>query len=185
MFLGFASYYRNFVPQFSAVAEPLNDCLRKDVPIVPTEPRLRAFECIKTLLTTAPALALFRNEGDVVIDVDASGFGASAICQQWQDGYLRILEYASRCFSRAERNYCANRREMCALIFALKRFRPYLLGRKFPCGVDNLAVSYCQKQKNPTPQIARYLDLISCQNLSLTLNIDVVLPIQTQMHSAD
>ena len=143
------------------MAEPLNECLRKDVPIVPTEQRLRAFESIKILLTTAPAAGLFRNEGDVVIDVDASGFGASAICQQWQDGYLRVSEYASWCFLKAERNYCATRREMCALIFALKHFRPYLLGRKFLCRVDNLAVSYCQKQKNPTLQIARYLDFMS------------------------
>lgn len=160
-FLGFANYYRNYVPGFSTVAEPLNECLRKNVQIVQTEERLRVFEHIKTLLTTAPALGLFRKEGDVVIDVDASGFGASAICQQWQDGHLRVLEYASRCFSKAERNYCATRREMCALIFALKHFRPYLLGRKFLCRVDNLALSYCQKQKNPTPQIARYLDFMS------------------------
>ena len=36
-FLGFANYYRNFVPGFSTVAQPLSECLRKDVQIVPTE----------------------------------------------------------------------------------------------------------------------------------------------------
>jgi len=69
VFLGFANYYRNFVPGFSTVAEPLNECLRNDVPIMQTEERLRAFESIKTLLTTASALGIFRNEGDVVLSL--------------------------------------------------------------------------------------------------------------------
>ena len=63
VFLRFANYYRNFDPGFSTVAEPLNECLRNDVPIMQSEERLRAFESIKTLLTTA--VGIFRNEGDI------------------------------------------------------------------------------------------------------------------------
>ena len=94
-FISFCSYYRNFCPNFARVAEPFNAMLRKNVPVVPTAERLRAFEELKSALTSAPALGIFRNEGDIVVDIDASSTSAGAVCQQWQDGHLIVLEYAS------------------------------------------------------------------------------------------
>ena len=157
--LGFTSYYSTHIKNYSQIAEPLNEMLRKNVPVTPNKDRLRAFETLKNILTSPPALALFRDEGEIVIDVDASNFALGAVCSQWQDGRLRVIKYASRCLSQAERNLCASRREMAGLIFALKHFRRYLLGRHFVCRVDNMALSYCQKQTDPTAQICRYLDL--------------------------
>jgi len=168
--LSFCSYYRIFCPNFARVAEPFNAMLRKNVPVVPTAERLRAFEELKSDLTSAPALGIFRNEGEMVVDIDASSTSAAgAVCQQWLDGHLIVLEYASRCFSSAERNYCASRREFCGLIFALKRFRVYLLGRKFVCRVDNLVVSHVQSQKNPMAQLARCLDFLSDYDITFEL----------------
>jgi len=50
---------------------------------------------------------------------------------------------------------------MAALIFALKQFRPYLLGRRFQIRVDNQALSFYQTLKDATGQTARYLDFLS------------------------
>ena len=92
---------------------------------------------------------------------DASLYGAGAVLQQWQDGKLRVVEYASRVFSRSEQNYCATRRELLGVIFAMKTFRSYLLGRQFDLRVDNRAVSFLMKVTNPAGQAARYLDFLS------------------------
>jgi len=83
-----------------------------------------AFEVLKGKLISAPILAMPRDDLDClyVLDTGASGVGASAILQQWQDGRLHVIEYASRTFNAAERAYCATRREMSALIFGLKLF---------------------------------------------------------------
>ena len=72
-----------------------------------------------------------------------------------------MLEYASRNFNRAERAYCTTRREMAALIFGLKQFRPYILGRHFQIRVDNMALTFYRQMKDPTGQAARYLDFLS------------------------
>lgn len=157
--------------------------LRKNVPVVPTAERLRAFEELKSALTSAPALGIFRNEGDIVVDIDASSTSAGAVCQQWQNGHLIVLEYASRCFSSAKRNYCASRREFCGLIFALKHFRVYLLGRKFVCRVDNLAVSHIQSQK--TQRHSWPVIWIFSLIMTLPLSYAVVLRIKMLMHSLD
>ena len=65
-----------------------------------------------------------------------------------QGGELNVIEYASRVFSAAERNYCASRRELSSVIFGLKQFRQYLLGRHFLVRVDNMAVSYFRQSRS-------------------------------------
>jgi len=50
---------------------------------------------------------------------------------------------------------------MTALLFALRRFKHYLLNRKFTCRVDHMAIVYYKRVAEPTGQHARYLDFIS------------------------
>ena len=47
------------------------------------------------------------------------------------------------------------------LIFGLKTFRSYLLGRHFQIRVDNQALTFYQRTKEPTGQRARYLDFLA------------------------
>jgi len=95
-----------------------------------------------------------------LLDTDASNFGASAVLQQWQDGELRVIEYASRTFNTAERAYCTTRKEMAALIFGLKQYRCYLLGRHFQVRVDHAAVTFYKNMKDAQGQAARLIAYI-------------------------
>ena len=162
-FLGLCSYYRSFCKGFASIAEPLTECLRKNVALTQTRERLAAFNELKKMLTSAPVLAMPRDDPDCtyVIDCDASGTGAGCVLSQWQDGKLRVIEYASRTFNAAERIYCATRRELAALIFGLKQFRSYLLGRRFQVRVDNMAIRYYKNMKDVSGQCARHLDFMS------------------------
>jgi transposase InsO family protein len=162
--IGLFSYYRSFCKDFSRIAEPLIECMRKDVPLIRTPERVHAFETLKRMICEAPCLALPRDvdsESEFVVDCDASLFGCSAILQQWQDGQLKVIEYASRTFNSAERSYCVTRREMAALIFGLKQFKRYLLGYHFTVRVDHQALTYYKRTVEPIGQQARYLDFIA------------------------
>ena len=75
---------------------------------------------------TGPVLAMSRDEGEYVLDVDASNWAAGAVLQQEQDGLLRVIGYASRTFDKCEIRYCITRKELAALIFGLKHYRQYL-----------------------------------------------------------
>ena len=125
------SYYRAYCAGFSEVAAPLTEMLRKGQKVEATERRLKAFSDLKKFLTSPPLLAMPRDEGDWVVECDASSKSLGAVCSQMQDGRLRVVEYASRTLSRAEESYCVTRKEMLAIIFALKQFRVYLVGRSF------------------------------------------------------
>jgi hypothetical protein len=160
-FIGLCSYYRAFCSGFSTIAEPLTEMLRKGVPVKCTDRRFEAFNQLKQMLTSAPVLALPTDEDEYVLDCDASLVGAGAILQQYQNGVLRVIEYASRTFNSAERSYCVTRREMAALIFGLRHFRQYLLGRHFVVRVDHMALTFYRKSREPTGQQARHLDFIA------------------------
>src|SRR5258708_30221449 len=159
-FLRLCTYYRRYVKDFSSHASPLHELTRKDEPFDWNARRQQAFEHMKHCLTTAPVLAMSQDEGQYVLDVDASNWAAGAVLQQQQNGVLRVIAYSSRMFNDCELKYCITRKELAAMIFGLKQFRQYLLGRKFLVRSDHAALQYLRSAKELIGQQARWLDLI-------------------------
>jgi len=75
-----------------------------------------------------------------VLDTDASNFSIGAVLFQIQDGTERVIAYASKALSRSERNYCVTRREMLGVVYYMRAFRQFLLGRKFLIRTDHAAL---------------------------------------------
>jgi len=99
--------------------------------------------------------------GAYTLDVDASNWAAGAVLQQEQGGILRVIGYASKAFSGAESRYCITRKELAAMIFGIKNYRQYLLGRKFVIRTDHAALAYLMTAKDLIGQQARWVDLLS------------------------
>lgn len=96
-FLGFASYFRRFIPQFASRATPLTLLLRKNNPWRWTINEERAFNDIKESLLRAPILAHFNMEFPSFLHTDASGTGLGAVLlQEHPDKSQRVIAYASR-----------------------------------------------------------------------------------------
>ena len=74
---------------------------------------------------------------------DASASGLGAVLEQGS----RVIAYASRTLTAAERNYSVIQRECLAIIFALKQFRHYLLGRCFTLLTDHAPLQWLAGQK--------------------------------------
>ncbi|MCG8625946.1 MAG: Ty3/Gypsy family RNase HI domain-containing protein, partial [Proteobacteria bacterium] len=102
-----------------------------------------AFQELKRALTEAPVLGYPTMDDQFVVDTDASLTGVGAVLSQLQDGQEKVIYYSSS-LSKAEKNYCATRRELLAVIKALRRFHPYLYGRPFklrrPCSSTLVAL---------------------------------------------
>jgi len=108
-------------------------------------------QSLKEALISSPALALPGDEGIYVFDTDASNFSVGAVLSQKQDGEERVIAYASKALSRYERNYCVTRREMLAVVYYMRAFRQFLLGRKFLIRTNHAALQWMQK----TPELIR------------------------------
>ena len=83
-FLGLSSFYRRFIGDFAAIAQPLHRLTRKGVHFKWDEECQRAFDLLKKLLTTAPVLAYPRLNEPFVLETDASISGLGAILSQRQ-----------------------------------------------------------------------------------------------------
>ena len=114
-FLGLASYYRRFVHNFAQLSAPLNRLLDKSRQWLWTEQCGRAFEALKTKLTSAPLLVYPNFKEEFIVDCDASDDGLGAVLSQNFQGTEHVVCYASRTLTKAERKYCATRKEMLAL----------------------------------------------------------------------
>eukprot|EP00731_Ephydatia_muelleri_P015791 Em0009g215a len=136
-FLGLASYYRRFVRNFAAIVAPLVKLTEKGHVWHWSSDCDAAFLQLKERLVTSPILGYPVFNQPFMVDTDASGEGLGAVLSQYVSGVERVIAFASRSLSKAERKYCATRREMLALVWAIKHFRPYLYGRRFTVRTDS------------------------------------------------
>ena len=108
-FCGLASYYRTFVPHFAHVAKPLHDVTKKNATFEWSSDCETLFRELQKRLITPPVLVAPRDEGEYVLDTDASDFTLGTVLYQKQDGQLKVIGYASRSLTAPERRYCITR----------------------------------------------------------------------------
>ena len=79
----------------------------------------------------------------------------AVLTQQHDDGEHPIV-YISRVLSDAEKNYSATERECLVLVWAIKKFRPYLEGYNFIAITDHSSLKWLNNSKEPTGRLARW-----------------------------
>ena len=117
-FLGLCNYYRRFVYQqiFSEIASPLTKLTEKKADFHWDQECQVAFDGLKEALCEAPVLAYPRSSGLFNVDTDASNTGVGGVLSQLQDDEEKVIWYASKKLSRAQRQYCVTRRELLAAV---------------------------------------------------------------------
>jgi len=81
-FHGLASFYRRFVPNFSSLASPLNELVKKDTPFCWTEKQDQAFKRLKAQLTNASILGLPNFAKTFELECDASRVSIGVVLLQ-------------------------------------------------------------------------------------------------------
>ena len=162
-FLGLASYYRRFIQDFAEIAAPLHrlTCKSPERKFHWTPECEHAFKDLKQKLVTAPVLAFPCFDGEFIVDSDASDYGLGAVLSQKQDGHERVIAYASRVMEDREKRYSVTKKEMLAMVYAIKHFRHYLYGRPFTIRTDHNALRWLQSFKEPEGQVARWLETLA------------------------
>eukprot|EP00731_Ephydatia_muelleri_P011498 Em0006g392a len=160
-FLGLAGYYRRFVKNFAVIAAPLFHLTENHQAWNWTLQCNAAFFKLKESLVTSPVLAYPVFSIGFVVDTDASGEGLGAVLSQNIEGHDHVISYASRTLNKAERKYCATRREMLALVWAIQHFRAYLYGKRFTVRTDHSSLKWLQSFHEPEGQVARWLETLS------------------------
>ncbi|CCO35435.1 Retrotransposable element Tf2 155 kDa protein type 1 [Rhizoctonia solani AG-1 IB] len=158
-FLGFVNYLRRFIPDFSAIAQPLHNLTQKDKPWKWGEPEDHSFQELKRRVTNRPVLAHSDPSKPYFLETDASGVAMGAILsQRLEDGRLHPIAYMSKSFNDAERNYDTHDKELLAIIRALEEWRIFLESTPQPITVftDHRNLEYWRKSRSFNQRHARW-----------------------------
>ncbi|RDX84032.1 Retrovirus-related Pol polyprotein, partial [Mucuna pruriens] len=156
-FLGHAGFYRQFIRNFSKIALPLSKLLQKDVDFVFDEARVEAFEELKAILTSTPILQAPNWELPFELMCDASNSALGTVLGQrvGTGKPAHVITYESRTMDPAQMNYTNIEKELLTIVFALDKFRAYLLGSKVIVFSDHVTLKYLLKKLDVKPRLIR------------------------------
>jgi len=115
-FHGLASFYRRFVKDFSTIAAPLNELVKKHVGFKWGQKQEHAFVVLKDMLTHAPILVLPNFVKSFELECDAFNVGIGVVLMQ--DGHP--IAYFSEKLSGVALNYPTYDKELYVLVRALQ-----------------------------------------------------------------
>ncbi|KAJ8380842.1 hypothetical protein SKAU_G00016200 [Synaphobranchus kaupii] len=139
----------------------------KDKAFTWTGPCQEAFNSLQRALIEAPTLAPPDLSLPFVLDTDASNVDMGAVQAQVGPGGERVVAYYSRTFDKAERRYCITRRELLAVVLAIRHFKYYLCGLHFTVRTDHSALQWLMSFKEPEGQVARWIEELQSYHFSV------------------
>ncbi|CAN6554891.1 unnamed protein product [Malus baccata var. baccata] len=159
-FLGHAGFYRRFIKDFSKIAQPLCRLLQKEVAFEFDDACSTTFKQLKEALTSTPIITPPDWSLPFELMCDASDNAIGAVLGQRKNKQPHVIYYASRTLNDAQLNYSTTEKELLAVVFALDKFRSYLLGTKVIIFTDHAALKYLLTKKEAKPRLIRWMLLL-------------------------
>ena len=146
-FLGLACYYRRYVKNFAAIAGRLHALTRKDAVFLWSANCQDAFDRLKTLLMTSSITAFPDFSQAFRLYTNTSTAGLGTILAQVRDSKERTICCTSRSLNQAEKAYPATKLECLAIVWAVAKFRPYLMAMPFEVFTDHYALQWLKTMR--------------------------------------
>jgi hypothetical protein len=162
-FMGLAGYYRRFIGGFSKIAHPITSLQRKGMKFQWMSDCERSFQHLKQLLTSAPILRIANPNEDFIVCTNAGNEGLGGVLSQ--NGFM--IFYESRNLKDPERNYATHDLELAAIVHSLRKWRHYLMGKRFELRIDHNGLQYLFDQPNLNARQSRWLEFLSEYNFDI------------------
>ncbi|QRW25030.1 Retrotransposable element Tf2 protein [Rhizoctonia solani] len=169
-FLGFANFLRRFIANFSHMARPLHNLVKKDTPWKWDTKEQEAFQGLKDAITNAPVLCHADPAKPYFLETDASGAALGSILSQRQeDGCLHPLGFLSESFKGAKQNYDTHNKELLAIICSFEYWRIFLEGTLYPITVftNHCNLEYWKESRTFNRRHARWHLLLAGYNFQI------------------
>ena len=137
-FLGMSSYYRQLVPHFADIAEPLFQLTRKGIEWNWSNEAESAFNTLKDSLCSNKVMAHPDPSKPYILYTDACDHAIGGIlCQEDENGIERPIQYLSAQLTSTQRRWATVEKECWAVVYCLDKLRCYLLGSQFVVFTDH------------------------------------------------
>ena len=155
-FHGLASFYKRFMPNFSNIAAPLNELVKKGVNFKWRFDQTKAFETLKEKLINAPLLVLPNFSKTFEIECDASNVGIGVVLLQ--EGYP--IAYFIEKLKGSHLNYSTYDKDLYALVRTLQTWQHYLLYKEFVVYSDHESLKFLKRQGKLNKRHARWIKFL-------------------------
>ena len=172
-FLGLVGYYRKFIPHFSHLARHLNALTHKNVDFKWTDEHTKAVKSLKNAIVSPDCLVIFDSSLSTTLTTDACDYALGAVLMQKHPQGDRPIAFISRTLTATESKYSMWEKELFAIVWAIKYFRPYLLTHQFVVKSDNkpstqlLTNSAMKLSTSATNRVIRWI--LSIQGYNFTV----------------
>jgi hypothetical protein len=155
-FMGLEDYYRRFIARFSKIAHSITSLQRKEKKFQWTKECESIFQRLKQLLISAPIVNIADPNKDCVVCIDACKEGLGGVLSQEEF----VVCYESRKLKEHENNYATHDLELAAIIHALRKWRHYLMGKRFELRKDDNGLKYLFDQPTLNAMQIRWLEFL-------------------------
>ena len=168
-FLGFCGFYRQYIPNFSALSKPLTKLTQKNEKFIWGLEQEYSMKALKKLFDNGPILQHPNYKIPFILKTDASKYAIGAVLEQESQGQIRPISFFSRGMKDAETNYKIFDKEMLAVIEALEHWRHLLLGTQHPIDIitDHSALKYFGTKQKLSERQVRWMETLSEYNYTI------------------
>ena len=159
-FLGMTGYYAQYCKDYARISIPLRKILHGKGPFTMTREHEIAIMQLKDMLLSEPVLAHPDWDLPFEIHCDASNYAIGVVLCQIIDGRERVIGYYSRLLRDAEKRYDTTQKECLAVVWAVKKLRPYLYGRPFIVKTDHASLKWLLNLKDHNGRLMRWALLL-------------------------
>jgi len=159
-FLGLTRYYRKYICGYSRMVSPLFKLTKKDVAFVWNQDCQRAFDALKRALVGASILVRPDFKEPFYLDVDWSTKGVGAVLSQREGRFERVIAYASKALTVAQRKFHTMEGECYALIWGILHFRQYLHRTHFTLRTDHKPLEWLAIVSDAHGRRGRWIDML-------------------------
>ncbi|MBW0478881.1 hypothetical protein O181_018596 [Austropuccinia psidii MF-1] len=131
-FLGFDNLYGHFIKNYLKKISSLTSFLKKDSCFPLNEEALSQFHQCKEAFTTAPVLSHFNPSMPTILETNASDYALGAVLSQVSYSGKHPITFDNHKAIPEELNYEINDKELLGIVWALKRWRAFLLSLSSP-----------------------------------------------------
>jgi hypothetical protein len=159
-FLGLTCYYRKYVRGYSNLAGPSFELTKKDVAFVWDMRCEHAYQALKAALVDAPMVTRPNFKQTFWLDVDWSTKGVGAILSQKEGKFEKVIAYASKSLTEAQRKFHPMEGECYALIWGVMHFRQYLHMKHFILRTDHKPLEWLATVSNAHGRKGKWVSML-------------------------
>ncbi|KAM3961452.1 LOW QUALITY PROTEIN: uncharacterized protein ACR2FA_004568 [Aphomia sociella] len=173
-FLGLYNFYERFIPHKATTLEPLHRLLDKSHTWQWTDKEQSSFDKAKRLLSFDVTLVHYDLNKPLVLTCDSSEYGVGVVLSHvMEDGLERPIAMGSRTLHVHERRYSQLDKEAASIMFGIKKFHNYLIGRSFIIVTDHKPLLGIFDPKKPmpgmlSPRLTRIAIALSAHSYEIT-----------------